>query len=403
MLIRLDLQHFKCFTSLNLPLRPLTLLSGANASGKSSVLQALVLLHQTMYEHEWSSHLMLNGAAIRLGTVVDVVDQVHGRRTCEIALLDSDEARFQWGFAGEPDDMSMAVTQAYADGIDGLDVDEFKELQPSLPLDLPVSEPLHYLLPHRQPPPSGVKSLTDCLRGLTYLTAERLGPRETYPLEDPQHISVVGPRGEHTVSVLYSRRDEHVMDGLTIADVPPTLLRQVEARMNRFFPGCELVVEKVARTNAVILGIRTSRSTEFHRPIHTGFGLTQVLPIVVATLSADEGGLLLIKNPEVHLHPAGQATMGEFLAEVAAAGVQVILETHSDHVLNGIRRAIKKKEGLAPDDAALHFFRLQQDDEEEGAVLVESPTLDRDGNVDMWPEGFFDQFDKDMNYFAGWS
>ena len=110
----------------------------------------------------------------------------------------------------------------------------------------------------------------------------------------------------------------------------------------------------------------------------------------------------MIENPEVHLHPAGQAAMGEFLAEVAAAGVQVILETHSDHVLNGIRRAVKKGV-LAPDDAALHFFRLQQDDEQEGAVLVESPILDRDGNVDMWPEGFFDQFDKDMNYFAGWS
>ena len=79
MLIRIDLRHFKCFESLKLPLRPLTLLSGANAAGKSSVLQALVLLHQTMREHEWSSRLMLNGTAVELGTVADVIDQVHGR------------------------------------------------------------------------------------------------------------------------------------------------------------------------------------------------------------------------------------------------------------------------------------------------------------------------------------
>ena len=406
MLIRIDLQHFKCFTSLNLPLCQLTLLSGANASGKSSVLQALVLLHQTMKENEWSSRLMLNGAAIQLGTVADVVDQVHGRRfqgfrTCEIGLLDGDEASFQWGFAGEPDEMSMAVTQVKVDGVDGLDMEESMSPRISLPLDRPISEPLHFLLPHRQPLPSGVESLTNCLRGLAYQTAERLGPRETYPLEDPQDTSVVGPRGEQAVSVLYSRSDEHVLDGLAIADVPPTLLRQVEARMSKFFPGCQLVVEKVSRTNAVTLGIRTSRSTEFHRPIHTGFGLTQVFPIVVSTLSADKGGLLLIENPEVHLHPAGQATMGEFLAEVAAAGVQIILETHSDHVLNGIRRAVKNGI-LAPDDAALHFFRLQQDIEHESAALVESPILDRGGNLDRWPKGFFDQFDKDMNYFAGW-
>lgn len=386
MLTQIDLRHFKCFTLLQLPLSPLTLLSGANSSGKSSVLQALVLLHQTMREHEWSSRLMLNGSAVQLGTVFDVIDQVHGRRSCQIVLWDS-ETSYQWEFVGERDEMSMAVTR--------IRVDDSEK-------DLP--EALHHLLPwvygEEMLMPAG--DLTRRLWGLTYLTAERLGPRDTYLLEDPQHASVVGPRGEHAVSVLYSGRDLRILDGLTIEGVVPTRLRQVEARMSRFFPGCELDLVKVAQTNAVTLGIRTTRSTDFHRPIHTGFGLTQVLPIVVAALSADEGGLLLIENPEVHLHPAGQAAMGEFLAEVAAAGVQVILESHSDHVLNGVRRAVKKGV-LAPDQAALHFFRRRQDEKEELAVQVESPTMDSDGNVDSWPDGFFDQFDKDMNYFAGWS
>ncbi len=75
MLTRIDLRHFKCFESLKLPLCPLTLLSGANASGKSSVMQAFALLHQTMREHERSSRLMLNGATVRLGSVVDVIDE----------------------------------------------------------------------------------------------------------------------------------------------------------------------------------------------------------------------------------------------------------------------------------------------------------------------------------------
>jgi len=172
--------------------------------------------------------------------------------------------------------------------------------------------------------------------------------------------------------------------------------------MARFFPHCELALDKVPQVSAVTLGIRTSRSTEFHRPVHTGFGITQVLPIVTAALSAAKYDLLLVENPEVHLHPAGQAMMGEFLAEVASASVQVIIETHSDHVLNGIRRAVKKK-SLAPEDAALHFFRPRQDVERLGVTQAESPTLDADGNIDSWPDGFFDQFDKDMNHFAGWS
>jgi predicted ATPase len=77
--------------------------------------------------------------------------------------------------------------------------------------------------------------------------------------------------------------------------------------------------------------------------------------------------------------------------------VQVILETHSDHVLNGIRRSVKAAL-LMPEQVAIHFFRPRS----RGEAQVLSPQLDSSGNIDTWPEGFFDQFDKDMNYFAGW-
>ena len=392
MLTRIEIRHFKCFTLLKLPLCPLTLLSGANASGKSSAMQPLVLLHQTMREHEWSLRLMLNGSAIRLGAVADVIDQLHGRRSCEITLLDSDGSYFQWEFEGERNEMSMSVRRARGETAGGYGWDVRDSSKHQL---------FHYLVPQTASGSPRVESLPHRLLDLTYLTAERLGPRETYPLEDRQHAPVVGPRGEHAVSVLHSGSDERVLDKLVVRDVPPTRLRQVEARMGGFFPGCELRVEKVPRANAVTLGLRTSKGVDFHRPLHTGFGLTQVLPIVVAALSSRQDGLIMIENPEVHLLPAGQAAMGEFLTEVAAAGVQVILETHSDHVLNGIRRAVRNAI-LPSDDVALHFFGYRQRDEDESTVQVQSPVLDRDGNIDFWPEGFFDQFDKDMNYFAGW-
>jgi predicted ATPase len=158
-----------------------------------------------------------------------------------------------------------------------------------------------------------------------------------------------------------------------------------------------MVVQQVPQTNAVTLGLRTSADTGFHRPIHVGFGLTQVLPIIIAALSAIEGSILLIENPEVHLHPGGQALMGQFLADVARAGVQVMVETHSDHVLNGIRRAVKGRR-LEPEQVAIHFFRMRSKE----LPQVLSPQLDSSGNIDIWPDGFFDQFDKDMNHFAGW-
>ena len=388
MLARIDLRHFKCFTLLKLPLRPLTLLSGTNASGKSSVIQALAVLHQTMRDHEWSSLFILNGSAVQLGTTADVIDQVHGHRSCGISLQEDDGSSVQWEAEGGRTEMAMAVKRVRAEFADGTC------------RDAAGSDSLHYLLPRDALSSAKAKSLTDQVCQLTYLTAERLGPRETYPLEDLRQLPVVGPQGQYTASVLHNGDETRVVKGLRISGTAPTLLPQAQERMKGFFPGCEFTVVRIPKANSATLGIRTSRSMDFHRPVHTGFGLTQVLPIVVAALSAAKGGLLLIENPEVHLHPAGQAHMGEFLTEVAAAGVQVILETHSDHVLNGIRRAVKRS-ALSPEAVALHFFRPRKDDDE-SATQVQSPVLDRDGNIDSWPDGFFDQFDKDMNHFAGW-
>ena len=113
------------------------------------------------------------------------------------------------------------------------------------------------------------------------------------------------------------------------------MLHQLGARLASFFFGCAIDVQQVPNANAVTLGIRTSNDTGFLRPVHCGFGITQVLPIIVVTLSLTKGSIMLIENPEVHLHPAGQALMGQLLAEAAHAGIQTIVETHSDHVLNG--------------------------------------------------------------------
>ena len=220
---------------------------------------------------------------------------------------------------------------------------------------------------------------------------------EGRPTPEQVMVTRVGSRGENAVSVLYRGRDETVADELRLPGSTPTLLHQVGARLSTFFPGCAVDVQQVPNASVITLGIRISEATGFLRPIHCGFGITQILPIVVAALSVPKGSLLLIENPEVHLHPAGQALMGQFLADVTHAGIQVIVETHSDHVLNGIRRAVKSGRVQA-DDVVLHFFRARS----AGVPQALTPTMDSSGSVDVWPEGFFDQFDKDMNYFAGW-
>lgn len=412
MLNHLDLKCFKCFEELHLPLAALTLLSGANASGKSSVLQALVLLHQTMREHEWSTRLMLNGKSIKLGTVLDVINESQGGKSFEIGLTYKNIS-YSWAFTGERNELSMGIEKIKiinntTETENLIDIPELKKNQDDKPFYLQKLLPQYYTLASNNfhmPLLSGIRKnngITDIHKplttGFTYITAERIGPREVYALEDRQIAYAVGPMGEYAMSLFYSKRDEPILDGLILkSESRNTLFHQVTARMQQFFPNCLLAVEKVQNVNAVTLRLKTSNETELHRPINVGFGLTQVLPIVIAGLSAQKEDILLIENPEVHLHPAGQALMGMFLAEIASAGVQVILETHSDHILNGIRRFVKEG-GISHEHVAFHFFNPRSAD----APQLISPQINVHGDLNCWPDGFFDQFDKDMNYFAGW-
>ena len=316
MLQQIELINFKCFEIVKLPLAELTLLSGSNASGKSSLLQALVLLHQTIQENEWSTRLILNGDILKLGTVQDVVNKIHGRNEFVLAIT-NEEHTYRWKFLGERHEMSMNIDY----------IDDNKSLIEELPLN--------YLLPFS--PGEIVPKIGLNLETLTYITAERIGPRDFYSLEDRSKIQTVGPKGEHAVSRLFRFADKQISEKLAINTAPQTLLRQVEAWMQRFFPGCGVEVTQIPRMNAVTLGIRTSDETDYHRPINVGFGLTQVLPILVAVLSAEADDLILIENPEVHLHPEWQLVLAEIIVLLQKQlNINFLINTHSPYFLRAI-------------------------------------------------------------------
>jgi predicted ATPase len=116
---------------------------------------------------------------------------------------------------------------------------------------------------------------------------------------------------------------------------------------------------------------------------------------LVAILSAQPNALILLENPEAHLHPKGQSKMGRLLALAANCGIQIIVETHSDHLLNGIRVAVCEELTKA-DDVKLYYFRRHLEDENNIITKVVSPRLYQDGGIDLWPDGFFDQSEHDL-------
>jgi len=392
MLTKLQLEHFKCFDRLYLPLASLTLLSGLNAAGKSSILQALSLLHQTTQESEWNTTLILNGTSVALGSAGDVIDQISGRNTFRIGLA-SENYECVWTMQTEHRaELSIPITTII-----------WRETPEWIAQNVEIDDTqqrIYQLLPETILNHSTqAKQLSTTLTRLTYISADRIGPRETYIATTADQQTNVGPRGEFTPWFLYHFAEQKPLDGLLIEETPPTLQRQTEAWMQQFFPGSNFVVEPVKGANLMTMGIRTSNATDYHRPQNVGYGLTHVLPILTACLGAQQGDLILIENPESHLHPAGQSQMGKFLARTAMAGAQIVIETHSDHILNGVRRSVK--EGLlSPDEVALHFFLPR--DEDKAKAQVVTPLIDASGTIDRWPEGFFDQLDKDTSALIDW-
>lgn len=377
MLTSLYLSSFKCFATLELELRPLTLLSGVNGGGKSSVIQALALLAQTLAEREWGRTLMLEGTDLALGSAADVLNQWSARRSLAIGASTASE-HVIWGFKAD-DRRALSI--------------ELESVVMNAQTVWPT-EPMRWLLPADRAESSAVVA---ALRRLSWITAERVGPRELLPLRDRHGHTQVGARGELAAGLLYWRNlgddagdaSGDVSPGLCVLDTPPTLFHQVRARMQEFFPGCDLRVSAVEGASAVSLRLRTDSRADFQRPQNVGFGLTQLFPILVAVLAARPGDVILIENPEVHLHPRAQQRIGSLLASVAANGVQVIIETHSDHVLNGVRLAVKQQ-AIGHDRVAMHFFAPALTG---GEFRPVSPKIDADGKLDAWPEGFFDQLD----------
>jgi predicted ATPase len=327
MISNVYLKYFKCFSEADISFAPLTLLTGLNSSGKSSLIQAIRIA---------VGGKLLDG----YGNCVSI----HGSKA-EIVL--------------NIGDVGYSIM-----------IDKNSDL----------------LIP-------GDKVPNDYAEGLHYLCADRLGPSKYLPFI--KNTRDVGTKGEYVLSFLDSfeggvpekiRRNNY--------DIYASVKEQTRAWLEIISPGQTFDFKPVKD-----IDIAYSTFSDFHS-IDVGFGLSYTLPIIVLILSSaakkaespDHPVVLLIENPEAHLHPRGQTELGIFLSLAAACGVQVIVETHSDHIINGVRIAIKNKQ-IEPDNTVFHFFKYDIKKEES----IHYPIfIDENGVLDYWPDGFFDETEKSL-------
>lgn len=356
MITELEITNFKAFASATIRFGRYTLLSGLNSSGKSTVLQALALLRQG---DNGFDGIPLNGELVELGAGRDVLHE-------SIAAV----------YANYPMIAFRVASDKYEDA----------DWHFSCDLDADFLQKSHTTCPvfHGE--------------GFQYLRADRVSPAVTYPRSHEMTVrrGVIGAHGEFAADYLLHYQDDLVPEAVRHpAASTGRLLAQAEAWMSEICPGVRIQAEAIDRTDLARLGYQFvspgQLPSEQRRPTNVGFGLTYVLPVIIACLTAQPETLLLLENPESHIHPQGQSAMARLTCAAAAAGAQVVVETHSDHILNGVRLAVKRQ-SLSAEDVVLQYFRR-----EDGGIDIVSPAMGPDGMLSEWPAGFFDEWDRSLD------
>jgi predicted ATPase len=373
MITSLHLLNFKPFANQSLEFKKLTLFSGLNSTGKSSVMQSLLLLRQSYQQGLLPEKgLALNGYFVNIGTARDALFEGAKEDLIGFGIVWENNNKATWRFK-------------YDREVDVLNID---------------SEPVS----------SEVYKSNLFGNDFHYLQAERLGPRPFNEMSDYQvrQLGQLGIKGEYAAHFL-AINGETVIPNSSLSHPEVKLktqrqkelstaksmdlIDQVEAWMGEISPGTRLKID--AKSDVDLMSFQYSYGdSNPYRATNVGFGISYTLPIIVAALASTPGTIILIENPEAHLHPKGQVKMGELLALAASGGVQVVIETHSDHVLNGIRLAVHGGK-LDPKDVQLHYFQRQN---REGQIMTDvvSPKIDRNGRIDRWPDGFFDEWDNSL-------
>lgn len=375
----LKIKNFKIHKEMEIRLLPLTLLAGTNGSGKSSIIQALLLLRQSMINDQ-ITNLKLSGSLCNIGFRQDAL----------CMLADDDEIAFtvndsNWTFA----------------------VDTHEVGKNSLPIINEIS-------------PAEASRLHLFGNGFQYISAYRQGPQNSYSsdtnlVDSQRQISIQNGKCENIAYFLYHfgiENDTRVPESLRNPTCnSSSLLDQVSAwegqisagiRVKPSLQGQEYSLRYSFDNIIADNGALDVVSKQEYLPTNVGFGVSYSLPIVAALLTAQPDDLIIVENPEAHLHESGQVALAHLISMAAQSGIQVIIETHSSHILEGILIDTKEfeqgKPGIDKSNVSLAFFCK---DPSTQVSKVECPRIVGDAKLDFEPIGFFDQSAKNLEQIMG--
>ena len=368
MIKEIALENFKCYKKLNtIQLAKVNLLAGSNGRGKSSFIQALLLLAQSLDSEKGLNHLEMNGRFVELGTFADVQNsESKGNPTIRYKTDDKDESDILISFSSYENKTQWGEIISFT--LSG------KEL----------IEEMGSATGENGEQKSHGLGVTSTVAGLSqlynvyYISADRRGPVDFVKKNDNRDDNQIGIHGEFLINSLAKK-------GKDFTD-------KVAGEMSKILSGATIQVENTD-TDYLRFYLDSVNDSKGFRPTNVGFGYSYILPIVMTLMLAEKGAKIFIENPEAHLHPGAQSRMADFFVRKSIERVlQLFIETQCDHILNGLRIAIV--DGiLEKSDARILFFSR----EGLGDTNVYQIKIDSKGNLCDYPDGFMDEWGIQMS------
>lgn len=376
MITKLEISNFKSHKHTFIHLGHLTVLTGINGCGKTSVIQSLLLLRQSFLKNRLALGLDLNQPLCNIGIADDALYQLAENGIISFVFSTDNNDKYTFEFDAEK-------------GLNDSFIRKHKYNEAASQIEK-------------------LGSISLFNNDFQYISASRWGgrsifPKESFAVEVQKQISQAEGQGELVAHFLYKYGNDNVLNYYDTDEQDLSLLAQVVYWEQKISPNVTINVEAGRDNNSFTIGYGFDGENEQTKPIrdlraeNIGFGISYTLPVIVAILSARPGALVIIENPEAHLHPQGQSELARLISKAASFGVQVIVETHSDHIINGIQIACKEhgenvEKGIDNHSVRVYsFYRKVKHISQIEEVVIKS-----DGLLELQPKGFFDQAENDM-------
>lgn len=359
MIKNLEIIALKSIKKLSIPCTNLNILVGTNSSGKSSIMQSLLIASQYITTNRQNG---LNGYWLNLGDFKSV--------RCIYCKTDEISIRL------EEETSDESLTLCIKDNVAMRGVNISYE-----PYEV-VSRNIYNMFSYK--------------KNFFYIPFDRIGVQDTFNKNLEQETRF-GKKCEYAIGYLEAQKDEVEKNPIAQELVKNKSNKTLLAQINYWLKD---IVDATIETESIDsqrIKVHYKMADGIkHTPTNVGSGISYLISILVVCLSSARNSIILIENPEIHLHPKAQSKLMQFLYFIADSGRQLFVETHSDHIFNGVRAGLSTKEM----DASKVNVNFVTCDEVDGTE-INKIKFDEIGSIVNPIPDLFDQFELDLNRMLG--